>query len=83
VEVLSPEGITSLPTPIKICTGWPIVVEASLSLGELFGVSADTGRECRVLLTQGAEALVFCDEVRGCGHDPQRHRTDAGACYGC
>ena len=70
-EVLSPEGITSLPTPqYQICTALayrgrrlPLV-----RLGELFGVSADTvPPNARVLLTQGrGQPLgLLVDEVLG------------------
>lgn len=78
-EVLSPEGITSLPTPqYQICTALayrgrrlPLV-----RLGELFGVSADTvPPNARVLLTQGRGKPLglLVDEVLGVVDvDPQR-----------
>ena len=70
-EVLSPEGITSLPTPrYQVCTALayrgrrlPLV-----RLGELFGVSADTiPPNARVLLTQGRGKPLglLVDEVLG------------------
>lgn len=70
-EVLSPEGITGLPTPqYQICTALayrgrrlPLV-----RLGELFGVSADTvPPNARVLLTQGRGKPLglLVDEVLG------------------
>jgi len=78
-EVLSPEGITSLPTPqYQICTALayrgrrlPLV-----RLGELFGVSANTvPPNARVLLTQGRGKPLglLVDEVLGVVDiDPQR-----------
>jgi purine-binding chemotaxis protein CheW len=78
-EVLSPEGITSLPTPqYQICTALayrgrrlPLI-----RLGELFGVSADhVPPSARVLLTQGhGRSLgLLVDEVLGVVEvDPQR-----------
>jgi purine-binding chemotaxis protein CheW len=78
-EVLSPEGITSIPTPqYQICTALayrgrrlPLV-----RLGELFGVSADrVPPNARVLLTQGRGKPLglLVDEVLGVVDvDPQR-----------
>jgi purine-binding chemotaxis protein CheW len=78
-EVLSPEGITSLPTPqYEICTvlayrgrRLPLV-----RLGELFGVSADTvSSNARVLLTQGrgtALGLLVDEVLEVVDIDPQR-----------
>jgi purine-binding chemotaxis protein CheW len=70
-EVLSPEGITGLPTtPYEVCSALayrgrrlPLV-----RLGELFGVSANAvPPSARVLLTQGSgKALgLLVDEVQG------------------
>jgi purine-binding chemotaxis protein CheW len=78
-EVLSPEGITSLPTPqYQICTALayrgrrlPLV-----RLGELFGVPANhVPPSARVLLTQGngRPLGLLVDEVLGVVEvDPHR-----------
>jgi purine-binding chemotaxis protein CheW len=70
-EVLSPEGISGLPTPpYQICTALAYRGRRLplLRLGVLFGVVADTvPHSARVLLTQGrGQALgLLVDEVLG------------------
>ncbi len=78
-EVMSPEGITGLPTPqYQICTALayrgqrlPLV-----RLGELFGVSADSvPPNARVLLTQGRGkplGLLVDEVLEVVDIDPQR-----------